>query len=101
IERCFKKALYNPQIILSNSETIEDISRGLIQLQAINRIKDVMDINQFLNPLDEKVEDDVEQLDEQILAQFQPVPEDSNSDEEEEILPQVSHLDAFNAQQTV
>ena len=102
IERCFKKALYNPQIILSNSEAIEDISQGLIQLQAIDRIKDVMDINQFLNPLDEKIEDDVEQLDEQILAQFQPVPEeDSNSDEEEEVLPQISHSNALNALQTV
>ena len=61
-----------------------------------------MDINQFLNPLDEKIEDDVKQLDEQILAQFQPVlEEDSNSDEEEEVLPQISHSNALNALQTV
>ena len=42
------------------------------------------------------------QLDEQILAQFQPVPEeDSNSNEEEEVLPHISYLDAFDALQTV
>ena len=36
------------------------------------------------------------QLDEQILAQFQPISEgDSNSNEEEEVLPYISHLDAL------
>ncbi|KAL1960497.1 hypothetical protein VTO42DRAFT_7796 [Malbranchea cinnamomea] len=53
-----------------------------------------MDIDQFIDPKDEVVEDDIERLDEQILVQFGPEIE-VESDEETEVLPKISNADAL------
>jgi hypothetical protein len=45
-----------------------------------------MDINQFLNPVDENIKDSLKDLDEQILAKYGSDIE-AESDEEVEILP--------------
>ncbi|KAL1957354.1 hypothetical protein VTO42DRAFT_6034 [Malbranchea cinnamomea] len=55
-----------------------------------------MDVNQFLDPKDEVVKDDIERPDEQILAQFGPEIE-AESVEEIEVLPKISNADALEA----
>ena len=58
------------------------------QLQITSRIQNPMDLNTFLNSVDETVEDSLENVDISILAQFGPEVEES--DEELEILPKIS-----------
>ena len=47
-----------------------------------------MDTSDFLNPLEEAVQDTVEDLDRQVLARFEPEIE-AESDEELEVVPKV------------
>ncbi|ODQ69189.1 hypothetical protein LIPSTDRAFT_76436 [Lipomyces starkeyi NRRL Y-11557] len=97
IIRCFQKALCNVEEVADSPEpAITDISNGLAQLRESNYIGDVMDINNFLNPADETVQDDLEHIDEQILAQFGPEIEEE-SDEEIEVLPKISVGEAIEA----
>ena len=57
-----------------------------------------MDINAFLNPVEETVQNTLEDVDHQILAQYMPDNEmDADSEEELEILPQVSIDEAIAA----
>lgn len=55
-----------------------------------------MDINTFLNPADEDIEDTPDEIDGQILAQYAPEAEDS-SEEELEVLPKISQDEAIAA----
>lgn len=98
IENCFNKALQERRISgdFSHHEDIQEISSKLEQLRLKSRINDLMDIDQFLNPIDEVVEDSIEQLDDQILAQFGPEIE-AESDEEIEVLPRITISEALEA----
>ncbi|KAJ9272841.1 hypothetical protein DTO212C5_1102 [Paecilomyces variotii] len=105
IQNCFQKALdlraleTNPsEANITETELLADIQVKLARVQIANpSIREIIDINQFLNPLDEKVDNDpnLEALDEQVLARFAGQPEvKAESDEEPEIYPKVSHLEA-------
>ena len=58
VERCFRKALRDPDLVVSRPGTIcRDISSGIVQLEESGSINEAMDINQFLNPVEECMED--------------------------------------------
>jgi len=98
LERCFHKALKDmpatPEAI--DVEPFRDIEIGLRRLQEESYIRDIMDIQQFMDPVDEIIENSFEELDAQILAKFGPDTED-DSDEEVEILPRITHIEALDA----
>lgn len=98
---CFKKALSTEEVEeIRNQELIDEIQKGLQKLELSNNIQEAMDINQFLNPTEEEVVDDIENIDENILRQFAPeVDEDSDDDNDDvwEELPQISATDALES----
>lgn len=97
IERCFRKALKEGDNTGDISDaTVMEITSGLEQLRSSSRISDLMDIQQFLNPVDEEVKDSLEQIDEQILAQYGPEIE-MESDEEIELQPRITINEALEA----
>ena len=55
-----------------------------------------MDIQNFLSPAEETVQDSLEQIEEQILAQFQPEVE-QETDEDIEQLPKITAEEALEA----
>lgn len=75
---------------------MNDIQASFSQLQISTPIQDLMDIRAFLNPKEESVQDSLDDVDNQILAQYMPEIEE-DSDEEIEILPKVSAEEAFAA----
>ncbi|KAJ5111402.1 mariner-Tc1 transposon family protein [Penicillium argentinense] len=97
IQRCFNKALRSEQIQLSEiNPIISDITRDFQELQHSSRIRDPMDIDDFINPNDEVVQDNIHEIDDLILSQFQPEIEQ----EEDEIiqeLPSISIKEAIDA----
>ncbi|EED12037.1 hypothetical protein TSTA_001090 [Talaromyces stipitatus ATCC 10500] len=62
ITNCFKKALHD--------ETEAELETAILiqDLQLTNRVQDVMDIRQFLNPLDEQVNDSIMDIDAIVLS---------------------------------
>lgn len=105
IERCFHKALKEPGLpsdsmdpVSMDREAAHNVEIGLLELQKSLHIREVMDINQFLNPDDENIEDSLEELDALLLAKYGPEVE-AESDEEEEILPRIRHEEAIVALQ--
>ena len=82
---CFKKALYSEDPIeIHNQELIKEIGKGLQGLELSNNIQQAMDINQFLNPADEQVNDSLIGIDDAVLSQF------SLKDDDWHILPQIT-----------
>jgi hypothetical protein len=55
----------------------------------------LIDIQFFLNPSDETIEDDLEHFNEQIIAQFEPKLEEL--DKEDKILPSIPNSEALEA----
>ncbi|OJJ88102.1 uncharacterized protein ASPGLDRAFT_43224 [Aspergillus glaucus CBS 516.65] len=98
IQDCFQKALdgqihYQEPV---DPAVMNDIQASFSQLQISTPIQDLMDIHAFLNPKEESVQNSLDDVDNQILAQFMPEIEE-DSDEEIEILPKVSAEEAFAA----
>ncbi|PGG95734.1 hypothetical protein AJ79_09907 [Helicocarpus griseus UAMH5409] len=75
--------------ISENAEIIKEITDDLIHLQLSSCIHEAMNIHQFLNSVDEAVENSIESIDEQVLAQFDPEIE-AESDEKIEKLSRIS-----------
>jgi len=98
IKRCFTKGLKSTTTQLGEVEkdATHDIEIGLQRLQESSHIRNIMDINQFLNLTDENIEDSLEELDENILAKYDPDIE-AESDEEVETLPQIGQGEALDA----
>lgn len=97
IENCFTKALEGQYYeLVPDLGAISELSQGLQHLQISSPITDLMDIRQFLNPVEEKVEDTIEDLDTQVLAQFDPEVE-VESDEEVEPTPKIPINEALTA----
>ncbi|KAJ5721893.1 ARS-binding protein 1 [Penicillium malachiteum] len=67
ITNCFRKGLYDSKDQVDTPLVHQDISRDIERLP----IRDVMDISQFLNPVDEEVIDSHDTIEELILSQFQ------------------------------
>jgi hypothetical protein len=67
-------------------------------MQLSNHIKEAMDINEFLNPADEEVNDSLLDLDEMILSQYAVDQHDEEEDDDSaEPLPQISPADALES----
>ena len=75
---------------------IEDIQASFSQLQVSMPTNELMDIQTFLNPIEEIVQDTLENIESQVLAQYTPEIED-DSEEELEILLKVSIEEAVAA----
>ena len=56
-----------------------------------------MDINQFLNPADEQVDDDLMSIDDAILCQFSQENEDQEEDDNGHVLPQILAPEALES----
>lgn len=100
IQNCFQKALTTQHIReLGCQETIMEIFHGIQQLQLSNNIQDAMDINQFLNPAEEQVNDSWMNIDEIILSQYASTStaEEVEEDKEDngEPLPHIPVQDAL------
>ena len=56
-----------------------------------------MDINQFLNPADEEVFDNPNEIDDIVLSQFEAENNDSGEEDDWEPLPQISPSEALES----
>lgn len=100
IERCFRKALHDPTVSATDATSVLEIQDNLTRLQQSQRIHDLMDIEQFLDPADEQIDDSLEQLDAQVLAQFEPaMEEESDDDPVQESQPKIAYKEALEALQ--
>ena len=99
IHNCFKKALFLDESVqpLHNQELIKEVERGLQRLELANNIQQAMDINQFLNPADEQVDDDLMSIDDAILCQFSQENEDQEEDDNGHVLPQILAPEALES----
>ena len=102
IQNCFKKALDSQSFYAEpvDSTVMDEIQNSFSLLKISTPIQDVMDINTFLNPVEEIIQDTPEDIDSQILAQYGPELEDDIQEEEElEVLPKISLDEAIAALQ--
>ncbi|CRG92946.1 hypothetical protein PISL3812_10042 [Talaromyces islandicus] len=83
IRNCFNKALHiNAAEEYEEKELMASLESSLRSLQMSNRIQDIMNINEFLNPEGEEVVDSLEEIDSIILSQFSKVQEGEDDDAE-------------------
>lgn len=98
IQNCFQKALASQDTREEDCQaTIAEISHGIQQLQMSNNIQNAMNISQFLNPVEEQIDDSLENVDEIILSQYASTSADTIEEEEEayESLPYITAQDAL------
>jgi hypothetical protein len=96
IQHCFRKALYIEEVAeIEECEVIKQIEQGIQKMQLSNYIKEAMDINQFISPADEEVNDNLLELDEMILGQYTVDQQDEEDDDTAEPLPQIPPADAL------
>jgi hypothetical protein len=81
IRNCFNKALHhNDEEELQDIDLLTAIETSFRRLQLSNRIQDIMNINEFLNPGGEEVEDSLMQIDDVILCQFAKTQDEDDED---------------------
>ena len=98
ISNCFQKGLFRQTYSVSTNPIEAEIRYGLQRLEEARFIQEAMDINNFLNPAEESVQDDIDQVEQQIIAQFEP--NDQESEEEElEITPLITVQEALEGLQ--
>ena len=100
IQNCFRKALSSGEKYQEpvNRAVLDSIRASFSKLQKVVPGQDLMSITTFLYPIEETVENKLEDIDHQILSQYMPEPEE-DSEEELEILPKVSTEEAIAAMQ--
>ena len=98
IQNCFQKALAGQETEeMGDKKIILEVEQGIQSLELSNSIQDAMNINQFLNPLDEQVTDSLVDLDDMILSQFgPPTIEGSDDDNPGQPIPRVSSGEALD-----
>lgn len=98
IQHCFKRALLMEDAAeMKDQELLNELQQGLQKLQLANNIQEAMDINQFLNPQDEQINDNSADIDDIILSQFAATEPESDDDENWEPLPQITAADALES----
>jgi hypothetical protein len=102
IQNCFRKALdsqpsYQEPV---DPAVLDDIQKAFSLLKVSTPIQDLMDIDTFLNPAEEAVQDTPDDIDSQVLAQYGPELDD-DSEGELEILPQIPLEEALEALRTL
>lgn len=105
ITNCWSHSRLNlvptPAIPLGQDEMVQELQRGLQQLQFERRIHQMMDVNQLLNLAEEEVVDTIEDLDDHLVTLFSP-PEEQESDTEGiEVLPKVPPRDVLRLLQSI
>jgi len=97
IANCFKKALLaDLGPLIPQNSAVSEISQQFERLREVPTIRDLMDIQSFLNPAEEAVFDDPEDLDEHIVALFEPASDDSDTGEVE-VIPKIPISEALEA----
>ena len=97
ITNCFKKALLtDPGPLIPQHLVVSEISQQFERLREVPAMQDLMDIQDFLNPAEEAVFDDPEDLDEHIIALFEPASDDSDTGEVE-VIPKIPISEALEA----
>lgn len=102
IENCYQRAL-NSQTQYQepvDQAVMNSIQASFSELQITTPAQELMDIKTFLNPVEETVQNSLEDIDSQILAQYMPETEE-DSEEELEVLPKISAEEAITAIQKV
>lgn len=101
IQNCWKRS----GLVVNNSSDLlplQGLEQELVQLmtglQRQERIQQAMSVHTLLNPEIEVIQDQLDDVDltEQIAQQFDPQP-DYESDEEEEVIPKITTLQALHA----
>jgi len=80
------------------SQAVSDLQGNIDSLQQVQIVKDALDVNMFMNPIEENAEIDIGDLDQDILNQFTQGPE-FESDEEVEDQPVIKAEQALAAAQ--
>src|SRR5215469_621506 len=97
IINCFKKALLtDPGPLIPQHLVVSEISQQFERLREVPAMQDLMDIQDFLNPAEEAVFDDPKDLDEHIIALFEPASDDSDTGEVE-VIPKIPISEALEA----
>jgi hypothetical protein len=102
IRNCYKRALALEEVAeIRHQEVLNEISVGLQKLQLSNIVREAMDINQFLNPIEEQVDDSLMAVDDIVLSQYSAENNDSSNEDEEEDqveeLPQITATEALES----
>lgn len=74
-----------------------EIEEGIRSLARKNRISTIMAIAQFLNPQEEKVDNDVEVVVDEIVKAYSTGDRTHETDEEDVIIPKVGYTEAMQA----
>lgn len=77
----------------------QEIEQGIRDLARQNRITEAMSIDQFLNPLDESIDDTAEIVVDEIAKAYSVGERLYETDEEDVIIPKVGHGEALQALQ--
>lgn len=99
ITNCFKKALHiEAEEEFETALLVQDLQKSLQDLKLTNRVQDIMDINQFLNPADEQVNDTMVNIDNIVLSQFDlPQIEEPDEDIVDEPIPLITSQEAIQS----
>ncbi|KUL82153.1 hypothetical protein ZTR_11074 [Talaromyces verruculosus] len=99
ITNCFKKALHiEAEEEFETALLVQDLQKSLQDLKLANRVQDIMDINQFLNPADEQVNDTMVDIDDIVLSQFDlPQIEEPDEDVIDEPIPLITSQEAVQS----
>jgi hypothetical protein len=101
IANCFNKALIDGEDYQIQQQLMNELNAGLKMLRPL--LLDPMSIENFLNPMDEVVQDGIETIDDIVLAQF--TREDDNDDDADaETIPETPLVpinDAIHALETL
>lgn len=99
VHNYFKKALFpnDPVQTPHNQELVQEIEQGLQQLELANNIQEAMDINQFLNPVEEQVHDNLMGIDDAVLCQFPSIEDEEQEKDDDylQVLPQMPAIEAL------
>ncbi|KAJ5751479.1 mariner-Tc1 transposon family protein [Penicillium nucicola] len=102
IVNCFNKALTEKgEDYQLQQQLINELNAGL---QMLRPVLDPMSIENFLNPMDEVVQDGIETIDDIVLAQFARDDDDTDADADAETIPETPLVpinDAIRALETL
>jgi len=104
ISRCWghSKVNLNPSLLPSeplDQAIIRGIQNDLLQLRAQHQIRQLMDVNQLINPTEEEIVDPKGDVEEMLVMLH--APEEPESDDEEEQLPIVTPKEVLQLLQSI
>lgn len=86
ITNCFNKALMDKgEDYQIQRQLIDELGAGLTKLKPL--LPNPISIENFLNPMDEVVQDTIETMDDRVLSQFPRANDDDGDDEDAESMP--------------